>query len=502
MATDKILPKHWLVWRLSALGDVVLTSGVLYHLYCTHGWRFTVVTRAAWAVVFAGHPAVDAVLTPDKAIAPVDTAAFALFAGQNGEAKGVQPVQSGADFARRYDGQELPMWEECQDFCTYGNDTNSPLAEKSSSADERSSASGASSALGTSLGEHSPYFFPSAGSLRPVQLFSYCRKLALAFSGCGLLDLHDSLRSRLLGMLWQGRVCRYDKYSWERRAFLFSGRRFYKERLLARTVPQRYARAVEDLVPSAVELVPRVFLAREERQLAKEFISRYLPSTSFTDLSSADVTPPNVLPDTGLGVQSAEKKSPLIALHVYSTHANKAWLDSSWRALACHIVAAGWRCMIIGRGVSPFGEDLSNADGLPAMNDGSDLSDDIYASTNSSAQNMGSTRNLFVDFTNKTSIRETCALLKEADVLVTGDSGPMHLACAVGTPVLALFGPTDRAWGFYPQGKKDTVLEMPLSCRPCSLHGSKPCKIEQRCMRALTVDYVWEELKAKLISYL
>lgn len=76
-----------------------------------------------------------------------------------------------------------------------------------------------------------------------------------------------------------------------------------------------------------------------------------------------------------------------------------------------------------------------------------------------------------LDFTNRTDLRQLIALLAQADALVTGDSGPMHLASGVSTPVVALFGPTCREWGFFPTGENDRVLQAPLACRPCSLHG-------------------------------
>ncbi|RXF75264.1 glycosyltransferase family 9 protein, partial [Desulfovibrio sp. DS-1] len=59
------LPKTWLVVRLSALGDVVLTTGVLLWLHRARGWRFVVLTRPQWAPVFRNHPAVDRVATVD-----------------------------------------------------------------------------------------------------------------------------------------------------------------------------------------------------------------------------------------------------------------------------------------------------------------------------------------------------------------------------------------------------------------------------------------------------
>ena len=67
------------------------------------------------------------------------------------------------------------------------------------------------------------------------------------------------------------------------------------------------------------------------------------------------------------------------------------------------------------------------------------------------------------------------ALLKRARVVVANDSGPAHLAAAVGTPVVALFGPTHEAFGFAPRGGRVRVISRDLPCRPCTVHGGVRC---------------------------
>jgi ADP-heptose:LPS heptosyltransferase len=89
-------------------------------------------------------------------------------------------------------------------------------------------------------------------------------------------------------------------------------------------------------------------------------------------------------------------------------------------------------------------------------------------------------------------IPATSACLARLDHLVTNDTGLMHLAAAVGTPVVALFGPTVRNFGFAPAGEGHHVLEVDgLDCRPCSLHGGSRCPREHfRCMLELDVGMV------------
>lgn len=318
------MPKHWLVLRLSALGDVVLTTGVLAYWERRFALRFSVLTKETFAPVFAGHPAVDQVLGLD------------------------------------------------------------------------------------------------AAALRPAALFPWFRNLAEQHGDWGLVDLHGTLRSRLLSALWKGPVLRYPKYSIARRSFLASRGKFGRDRLLSASVTQRYALAMEESPPPAKELIPRIYLTASERAAGAARVN-------------------------ALGLPSGKR---VVALHPYATYARKAWPVEHWRALAALLDKAGVSWVVVGRGQPLFpgdGRDLTNGSGL----------------------------------------RESCAILAACSVLITGDSGPMHLAAAVDTPVLALFGPTTQEWGFFPAGAHDVVLQRELACRPCSLHGDKACPREGECLRSI-----------------
>ncbi len=89
-------------------------------------------------------------------------------------------------------------------------------------------------------------------------------------------------------------------------------------------------------------------------------------------------------------------------------------------------------------------------------------------------------------------LRACAALLEHASVLVTNDSAPLHLAAAVGTPVVAVFGPTIPEQGFGPRGPRDTVVQLAgLACRPCGSHGPQVCPLgHHRCMVELSVARV------------
>ncbi|HIE03337.1 MAG TPA: glycosyltransferase family 9 protein [Candidatus Latescibacteria bacterium] len=99
----------------------------------------------------------------------------------------------------------------------------------------------------------------------------------------------------------------------------------------------------------------------------------------------------------------------------------------------------------------------------------------------------------------RTSVMESAALLKFCSVLVSNDSAPVHIASAVGTPVVAIFGPTVPAFGFGPYGPGHRVVELDLPCRPCSVHGGRRCPEGHfMCMRGITAEMVLKEVSARL----
>ena len=90
------------------------------------------------------------------------------------------------------------------------------------------------------------------------------------------------------------------------------------------------------------------------------------------------------------------------------------------------------------------------------------------------------------------SVPQLVALLARADALVSNDSGPGHVASAVGTPVVAVFGPTVPAFGYTPWGEANRIVERgDLSCRPCDSHGPQVCPLgHHRCMREIPPEQV------------
>lgn len=97
------------------------------------------------------------------------------------------------------------------------------------------------------------------------------------------------------------------------------------------------------------------------------------------------------------------------------------------------------------------------------------------------------------------SLRESAALLRHAALLVTNDSAPLHLATAVRTPILAIFGPTVPAFGYGPIRAGDKVAEIRMECRPCSLHGPQVCPLgHHNCMKQQSTAGVAATVKSML----
>jgi heptosyltransferase-2 len=77
------------------------------------------------------------------------------------------------------------------------------------------------------------------------------------------------------------------------------------------------------------------------------------------------------------------------------------------------------------------------------------------------------------------------------DVLIAGDTGPLHIARALGVPVVALFGPTSEKMHAF--AELDRALAVDIGCRPCSAHGDRTCpEGHHRCMKDLSADRVFD----------
>jgi lipopolysaccharide heptosyltransferase II len=102
-----------------------------------------------------------------------------------------------------------------------------------------------------------------------------------------------------------------------------------------------------------------------------------------------------------------------------------------------------------------------------------------------------------INLVGKTDILQLGALLERCEVCLTSDSGPMHIAAAVGTPTVALFGPTSPV-RHQPHGTGHTVIEKPVSCRPCYKQTCQRQDAPHLCMKEIGTAEVVKALEIKL----
>jgi heptosyltransferase-2 len=245
------------------------------------------------------------------------------------------------------------------------------------------------------------------------------------------LDLHGSLRSRLLRHLVGGEWHGYDKHRWRRRALIRSGGR--KGGFLG-PVAERYFEAAAglDVVPDGGPA--EVFTSSADERAAADFLT-----------------------ETGLG-----RSRGLVAIAPGAAHFTKRWPVEYWTSLTARLVERS-DVVVLG---GPGDRDVAAA---------------IAAAGGPSAASAAG----------RFSLSGTAALLKRARVVAAGDTGVLHLATAVGTPVVGLYGPTVEQFGFFPYRARATVLQRDLPCRPCTAHGGPACPLgHHRCMRDITPDEV------------
>jgi heptosyltransferase-2 len=95
------------------------------------------------------------------------------------------------------------------------------------------------------------------------------------------------------------------------------------------------------------------------------------------------------------------------------------------------------------------------------------------------------------------SLLQSAELIRRCEAFVSNDSAPLHIATAMRTPVVAIFGSTVPEFGFAPYGEKSVVIETKgLSCRPCSTHGRQRCPIKTfECMENISTELVFNKVQ-------
>ena len=253
-----------------------------------------------------------------------------------------------------------------------------------------------------------------------------------------VIDIHNSIRSRYVRRgLGTNRVCTLDKRIVERTMLVKLKKNIYKDIV---SVADRYIEAASPLGlvndGRGLELhIPDEILFGVSARVARLRLNRF---------------------EKVLGICPGAK------------HATKRWLPDRFAQLAVRF------CREHDGAVMLFGgaDDASLCAGIAATIQAESGSERVF------------------DLSATLSLLENAAAMQFCDVVVTNDTGLMHIAVAMGRKTVAIFGSTVREFGFFPLSAQSIVLERAgLACRPCSHIGRSECPEKHfRCMKEISVD--------------
>ena len=243
------------------------------------------------------------------------------------------------------------------------------------------------------------------------------------------------------------------------------GRRF--DRVLLMHADRRYRILTLPVRAGRIDAFAHGAIPLLDRDRAAEYVRLFDPAAT-GDMQLADVT-------GHLGRSSRDPTQKTVVLvpggarNVLRDDAVRRWPLENYRRLSEHLINAGFKVVILGDG------------------------NDRYVVPHFSGTSV-------IDRVGQLTLRETLQTIRDADLLITHDTGPLHFARLVGTPAVGLFGPTDprhvvgSAKGILPLWGGET-----LPCRPCYDGRDFPtCPINVACMRDITVDRVVLAARDKL----
>ncbi len=259
-----------------------------------------------------------------------------------------------------------------------------------------------------------------------------------------ILDIHNSLRSNILTRVpgFRTRIYRIRKNQWIRFLLVrFKINLYLKFHRRILPVWEKYMRTAFSLGVRDADGHLELFLSPESEKTAVEFF--------------------NHLPGAGWE----------IAVAPGARHFTKRWPEEFFSETITYLFREhGWRSLLLGSAA-----EVSTIENILArVPDGAAIS-----------------------VAGKFSILESAALIRRCRVLVSNDSGLMHVGNALGIPMVAIFGSTVRELGFYPERSAITILENAgLYCRPCSHIGRNECpEGHLRCLREIPPKLVVDAIR-------
>jgi heptosyltransferase-2 len=252
-----------------------------------------------------------------------------------------------------------------------------------------------------------------------------------------VIDLHNNFRTfqvrenlRLRG----SKVLIFKKYSVKKKLLVWFKINKMKD---LQPIKDRYIQTLSKLFP------------------VNEYLNKYLPEIYTDEVSKQNVN--KILTELGIN-----KEKDLIGIIPVSKHFTKNYPLELYAELINKYDKEKYNFILAGKG------------------NGSENFDIIKANTGS---------NVF-DFYDKLTVLELAELMKHCSQIITGDTGPMHIAEALNIPIKMPAGSSVKEFGFYPQNKNAIVFEVNhLKCRPCSHIGRSECPLGHfKCMREITPE--------------
>jgi heptosyltransferase-2 len=257
------------------------------------------------------------------------------------------------------------------------------------------------------------------------------------------IDIHDSLRSRYL-CFGMPNVVRINKRKLARFLLVKTKWNFYHLFGGAPNVAERYLEPVEHLGVENDGGGLEIYLPEKATEKGKQLVSD----------------------------RERNGASQFIGLAPSASHANKIWSGEGFAEVAASLASRNKAVIVL------FG----SAKDIPRCNEIERIITEKVPAIR------------VLNLAGKTSLVEAAAVMDYCSLIVTNDSGLMHLGAARKKKILAIFGPTVREFGFFPYGTRSVVLENNiLSCRPCTHIGLPECpKKHFRCMKDINPAQVIE----------
>lgn len=220
--------------------------------------------------------------------------------------------------------------------------------------------------------------------------------------------------------------------------------------LLTRRIPHKKQYGLKHEIDYTLDLIRYAMDGVSEENIAR---SLYIPVSKASEHKIEKILTKN-------GVKNG---TLLIALHPGASCPSKRWPAEKFAAVADALVDRRSADIVIISGVdnAEFGNKVAS-----------------------------SMRNEAINLSGQTSVGDLASLFRRTSLLISCDSGPVHVACAVGAPVVAIFGRSDRGlsptrWG--PTGERDIILHKYVGCDTCLAHN---CDKGFKCLEAVTVEEV------------